>query len=299
MRTRPASAERGIRRRGVGAGLDAQLVAGGTPGGEVRRHGAESGGDHQHAQHHQRRDRPSPGPVAEHADDHPGGRDPVQQRHQGAGHLQHQRAPRGPTTISTRTPAMPCWSRRTPSSDQATTCATAVAATQPQQQHDLGRRQAAGAEAVRRDAEQHPRLQQPGDVERREQQRAEVVGGGADRVDLRPGRGRAARGRRPTPRPRPRPAPGTPPSPSAAAGPARTPGPHRRRRPACRPAPRPRRRSATTNATASQGAAAAAAYLRGAEPQQVPDVGDRAAYLASPGVRGRHGRPPRRPSGRP
>ena len=37
-------------------------------------------------------------------------------------------------------------------------------------------------DAVRRGAEQDPGLQQPGDVERREQQRTEVVRGRADRV---------------------------------------------------------------------------------------------------------------------
>ena len=84
-------------------------------------------------------------------------------------------------TSRNRIATMPCGRRRTASTIQAITWAAAVANAEPEQGHGLGREEPRRQRAVRRGAQQHPRLDQPRDVEGREQQRAEVVGGRADR----------------------------------------------------------------------------------------------------------------------
>ena len=94
-------------------------------------------------------------------------------------------ASREAATIA-RTARRPYGRRRIASMAQATTCAMAVEASQPEQDRHL-RRDSVGRPAGRRPrAEHRPGLEQPGDVERRQQQRAEVVGRG-----LRTGNGQA------------------------------------------------------------------------------------------------------------
>ena len=92
-------------------------------------------------------------------------------------------APSSPTTRA-RMPTTPCGTRRAPSSPQATACEIAVEVathsstiTCALTRATWGPRREGGA------AEQHPGLQQPGDVERRQDQCAQVVRGRADRED--------------------------------------------------------------------------------------------------------------------
>ena len=63
---------------------------------------------------------------------------------------------------------------------QATTWARVVPEHEPEQDRDDRRGQPVGGQGVRRRAEQHPGLEEPGDVERGHEECAQVVGGGAD-----------------------------------------------------------------------------------------------------------------------
>ena len=85
------------------------------------------------------------------------------------------------STLIVRTMANPCGWRRIASMVQATICAMAVEAASQSSDRQRGRGHQAGGQAVGHRAEQDPGLHQPRDVERGEQQRAEVVGGRADR----------------------------------------------------------------------------------------------------------------------
>ena len=187
---------------GEGAGLDAQLVARDPARGQVGGHGADDDGDHQ--QHRaatptvcsQRRSNPVTIPTTS----LPGG-DPVEERRAGcrrAGARARHRAARRP---GPRMPTTPCGTRRAPSSPRPRPARSPSRWPPTAARRPARRRADRWPEGEGRAAEQHPGLQQPGDVERRQEQRAQVVGGRADREDRRRHRGRAARGHRPTPPP--------------------------------------------------------------------------------------------------
>ena len=89
------------------------------------------------------------------------------------------------TPLTTRTTTTPCAVRRTPSTAQPTAWPSAVAASTQASTTSCAPSRRSGGGDERGDGEQAPHLDEPGEVERGEQERAEVLGDRADRVDRR------------------------------------------------------------------------------------------------------------------
>ena len=299
-----ARSERGIRRavcvaalstRSSSRGVRRAARCAGTAPSDHCRH--QQGHLEQRVTAHSARTRRRPRPTTNHD-----GRDPVEQRHRGQPpvcSMQEQPAQDRDSRPDARTTTIPCGPRRTASIAQAMTWAIAVAAASQSSSTIMRRCQAAGAEGVRRRAEQHPRLEQPGDVERGEQECAEVVGGRADRVDA------TAWSRASSSRPPPEATADTT-ARARNAGEAGRQQQEHVERVARSPAPAPGRNAGTIGGGRGDGDARPTTAQREQRAGGVPcrrgtAAGARRratarARLASRGARGRHGRPPRRPS---